>query len=178
MLVESGAKGVASSFVRKVTFALVVLVAVAAAAPSAFSGAESTRVVYRLADPPVDLGATRGSCVYGRQRSNIVSPTGKRLGRSLWCTKGRKNIPIQPIRAEEDVLVTDSLAGGKLISRATFTYTYLKSNKGMKFSATGRVVRGTGIYAGSRGTIRGSGRFVFGPRDQVRRVVTFTISLS
>jgi hypothetical protein len=48
----------------------------------------------------------------------------------------------------------------------------------MKFSATGRVVRGTGAYAGASGTLGGSGRFVFGPRDQVRRIVTFTISLS
>lgn len=163
---------------RRVTFLLIVLTGLAAAAPSAFSGAESTRLVYRLADPPVDLGPTRGSCVYGRQRSNIVSPTGRRLGRTLWCTKARKNIPIQPIRAEEDTLVTDSFAGGKVISRATFKYTYMKGDKGMKFSATGRVVRGTGAYAGASGTFRGSGRFVFGPRDQVRRIVTFTISLS
>jgi hypothetical protein len=164
--------------VRRVTIALAALAIIAAASPSAFSAAESTRLVYRLADPPVDLGPTRGSCVYGRQRSNIVSPAGKRLGTSLWCTKARKNIPIQPIRAEEDTLVTDTFAGGKIISRAAFTYTYLKGNTGVKFVASGRVVRGTGAYAGASGTFRGSGRFVFGPRDQVRRVVTFTISLS
>lgn len=157
---------------------LALVAAVAAAAPSALSGPQATRIVYRPVDPPTDLGPTRGSCPYGRQRSAIVSPSGQRLGTSLWCIKNREEIQVPPIRARETVVVTDTFARGTIVSNATFIYTFAKPNQGPTFSAAGNVRRGTGRYKGRKGTFRGSGRLVYGPGDRVSRRITFTITLS
>lgn len=112
---------------------------------------------------PAPIGS--GPCPQGRTVIAIESDAGARIGTARVCVLtirklDRPNWGVR--RIVQTVREVDSLPGGKIVSRQTQTFLFARDQRHTTATFRGRVVRGSGRYAGVRGSVSGGGGGVDG----------------
>ncbi len=135
------------------------LLALAAVSPSGAASSAQT-ISFRIASAPKNLGSS-SACRDGLTKTRVLSASGKRLGTSTLCVlrASKTDRPGYAIGSVTmDSLETDALRGGTIVSRATHVFRWIARDGSLsRVTIRGQIVRGTGRYAGARGTIAGSG---------------------
>ena len=129
-------------------------------ASAAGAGHRARTITLRIVSTPRDLGPS-AHCPGGRVQSRLVAPTGTAVvGSSLVCVLDA-TITHPPGalvgNVTEQVLETDSIQGGRIVSRQRQVFRFNPAGTRAQASFRGTVLRGTGRYSGARGTISGGG---------------------
>jgi hypothetical protein len=161
---------------RRHAVAVSFVLALAAAAPAA-GGHPSRTITFWIRSTPANRGPS-ATCPGGQLRAPILSRSGKPLGTSLVCVLGTSVAHPRdgaPGDLTEQVVETDSLRGGGIVSRQRQVFRF--NHAGTKAQATfrGTVIRGTGAYGGATGRVRGGGPMGVVNVSQPNLTVTITL---
>jgi hypothetical protein len=141
-------------------------VLVAATAPSRSGSNVSYRLVGRGKALPTQIDS--GPCPQGRTSIEIASRSGTRIGTAYVCVltierTDDSNGNLQ--RITQVVRETDSLPRGAIVSRQRQIFAFGRDPRRSSASFRGRVVKGTGRYARTTGTVSGGGPTIDGIAD-------------
>jgi hypothetical protein len=144
--------------------ALGLLLAAAAAASS--TSTVSYRLVGRGKPLPAQIGS--GPCPQGRTSIAIAGRSGARVGTASVCVLTIERVEDSSGhlgRITQTVRETDSLPAGAIVSRQTQVFAFSRDGRRSSAVFRGRVVRGTGRFAGARGALSGGGSTFDGVAD-------------
>jgi hypothetical protein len=157
---------------RRLILMVVAAALVAAVVPAA---AESKpRHVFALTFGDIVFGPETDDCPAGTVDFAVLSTTGAPLGTGSGCIQAIR--PVGTSGQQVSVILTFELADGSIVVRARLREIFL-SESSLAEVAHGRIVAGTGEFAGAEGKLRGEGTLVFNPDGSVDSTVVDVLSL-